>query len=256
MPNDLKTSSNLDKLKQEINTKFHKMSIEEVYKQLRSHPEKGLTDEQSSENLKRYGPNALTPPVVTPEWLKFVKHLFGGFSVLLWGGAALCFIELYTKEEWGYDSLWLAIVLANVVIITGVFTYAQERKSSRLMESFKKLVPQSATVIRGKEEKKIAAKDLTIGDIVLVKSGDRIPADIRVIEATGFKVDNSSLTGESEPQSRSPECTNDSPTETKNLVFSMTNAVEGAMKGIVIETGDRTQVGRIAALTTFMNNLD
>ncbi|XP_065566886.1 sodium/potassium-transporting ATPase subunit alpha-B-like [Artemia franciscana] len=252
--NDLKKSSNLDKLKEEINTKFHKMSIEEVYKQLKSHPEKGLTDEQSSENLKKYGPNALTPPNGTPEWLKFVTNLFGGFSLLLWGGAVLClvafFIELYTKEEWGYDNSWLAIVLASVVIINGLFTYFQERNSSRLMESFKKLVPHSATVIRGKEKKKIAAEDLTIGDIVLVKSGDRIPADIRVIEATGFKVDNSSLTGESEPQSRSPECTNDSPTETKNLVFSMTNAVEGAMKGIVIETGDRTLVGRIAALST------
>ena len=79
-----------------------------------------------------------------------------------------------------------------------------------------------------------------------MKGGDRIPADIRVIQAAGFKVDNSSLTGESEPQSRSPEFTNDNPLETKNLAFFSTNCVEGAGRGIVVQTGDNTIMGRIA----------
>lgn len=73
-----------------------------------------------------------------------------------------------------------------------------------------------------------------------VKFGDRIPADIRIIESRGFKVDNSSLTGESEPQSRGPEFTNDNPLETKNLAFFSTNAVEGTAKGVVICCGDNT----------------
>lgn len=73
-----------------------------------------------------------------------------------------------------------------------------------------------------------------------VKFGDRIPADVRIIEARGFKVDNSSLTGESEPQSRGPEFTNENPLETKNLAFFSTNAVEGTAKGIVICCGDNT----------------
>lgn len=81
---------------------------------------------------------------------------------------------------------------------------------------------------------------LVVGDIVEVKGGDRIPADIRVISAFGFKVDNSSLTGESEPQSRSAEFTNENPLETKNVAFFSTNAVEGTAKGVVIYTGDRT----------------
>ena len=98
------------------------------------------------------------------------------------------------------------------------------------MESFKNLVPQSALVIRDGQKQTVKAEEVCRGDIVEVKFGDRIPADIRVIEARQFKVDNSSLTGESEPQSRGPEFTNDNPLETKNLAFFSTNAVEGKTK--------------------------
>lgn len=95
-----------------------------------------------------------------------------------------------------------------------------------------------------------AAEDLVIGDVVEVKGGDRIPADIRVVIAHSCKVDNSALTGESEPQSRSPEFTNDNPLETKNVAFFSTNCVEGTATGIVVNTGDRTIMGRIANLAS------
>ncbi|KAK7081039.1 Sodium/potassium-transporting ATPase subunit alpha-1, partial [Halocaridina rubra] len=107
-----------------------------------------------------------------------------------------------------------------------------------------------AIVLREGEKLNVQAEELCIGDIVEVKFGDRIPADIRVIEARGFKVDNSSLTGESEPQSRSPEFTSDNPLETRNLAFFSTNAVEGTAKGIVINIGDNTVMGRIAGLAS------
>lgn len=86
---------------------------------------------------------------------------------------------------------------------------------------------QFATVIRQGEKLTLRAEDIVVGDVVEVKFGDRIPADIRILESRGFKVDNSSLTGESEPQSRSIEYTNENPLETKNLAFFSTNAVEG-----------------------------
>lgn len=86
---------------------------------------------------------------------------------------------------------------------------------------------QFATVIRQGEKLTLRAEDIVVGDVVEVKFGDRIPADIRIIESRGFKVDNSSLTGESEPQSRSIEFTHENPLETKNLAFFSTNAVEG-----------------------------
>ncbi|RWS18186.1 sodium/potassium-transporting ATPase subunit alpha-like protein, partial [Leptotrombidium deliense] len=118
------------------------------------------------------------------------------------------------------------------------------------MESFKNMVPQFASVIRGGQKYSISAEELVVGDVVEVKGGDRVPADIRIISAHGCKVDNSCLTGESEPQSRSPELTSDNPLETKNLAFFSTNCVEGAAKGMVILTGDRTIMGRIANLAS------
>ncbi|KAG8231998.1 hypothetical protein J437_LFUL010258 [Ladona fulva] len=284
--NKAEKADDLNELKQELDIDHHRVTIEELYQRLGSNPD------TAKENLERDGPNALTPPKQTPEWVKFCKNLFGGFALLLWIGAILCFIaysiQASTVEEPADDNLYLGVVLsavviitgcfsyyqeakssaimesfksmvpqlylgvvlAAVVIITGCFSYYQESKSSKIMESFKNMVPQFATVIREGEKLTLRAEEIVIGDVVEVKFGDRIPADIRIIESRGFKVDNSSLTGESEPQSRGPEFTNDNPLETKNLAFFSTNAVEGTAKGIVISCGDNTVMGRIAGLAS------
>ncbi|KAK6635373.1 hypothetical protein RUM44_000624 [Polyplax serrata] len=316
-PQGKKKDGNLDDLKQELDIDHHKISINELYQRFQTSAETGLTHAKAKENLERDGPNALTPPKQTPEWVKFCKQLFGGFALLLWIGSILCFIAYgilaTTVEEPADDNLYLGIVLAAVVIVTGVFSYYQENKSSRIMESFKNMVPQRnfsilncqisrkpekiatllcgtqklkkitryefidsfvdlvnfpmnpiqsntegglfysekfATVIRQGEKLTLRAEDIVVGDVVEVKFGDRIPADIRIIESRGFKVDNSSLTGESEPQSRSIEYTHENPLETKNLAFFSTNAVEGTAKGVVISCGDNTVMGRIAGLAS------
>ncbi|CAP29153.2 Protein CBR-EAT-6 [Caenorhabditis briggsae] len=214
----------------------------------------GLTRQKAQEILLKNGPNALSPPETTPEWIKFCKNLFGGFAMLLWVGAILCYIaysvDYFTMEYPSKDNLYLGIVLMTVVVITGVFQYYQESKSSKIMDSFKNMVPTFALVHRDGQKQQVRTEDLVVGDIVEVKGGDRVPADIRVISAFGFKVDNSSLTGESEPQSRSPDCTNENPLETRNIAFFSTNAVEGTAKGIVIYTGDNTVMGRIAHLAS------
>ncbi|XP_003705422.2 sodium/potassium-transporting ATPase subunit alpha isoform X2 [Megachile rotundata] len=252
--NPKRRTDNLDDLKQELDIDFHKITPEELYQRFQTHPENGLSHAKAKENLERDGPNSLTPPKQTPEWVKFCKNLFGGFALLLWIGAILCFIaysiQATTSEDPNDDNLYLGIVLAAVVIVTGIFSYYQESKSSKIMESFKNMVPQFATVIREGEKLTLRAEELVLGDVVEVKFGDRIPADIRIIESRGFKVDNSSLTGESEPQSRSPEFTNENPLETKNLAFFSTNAVEGTAKGVVICCGDQTVMGRIAGLAS------
>ncbi|NXH36794.1 AT1A3 ATPase, partial [Myiagra hebetior] len=232
----------------------HKMSIEEVCRKYNTDCVQGLTHSKAQEILARDGPNALTPPPTTPEWVKFCRQLFGGFSILLWIGAILCFlaygIQAGTEDEPSNDNLYLGIVLAAVVIITGCFSYYQEAKSSKIMESFKNMVPQQALVIREGEKMQVNAEEVVVGDLVEVKGGDRVPADLRIISAHGCKVDNSSLTGESEPQTRSPDCTHDNPLETRNITFFSTNCVEGTARGVVIATGDRTVMGRIATLAS------
>ncbi|KAL7637147.1 UNVERIFIED_CONTAM: hypothetical protein RMT77_011859 [Armadillidium vulgare] len=290
-----KGEKDLDDLKQELELDEHKIPIEELYQRLQTNPDTGLTMAEARRRLERDGPNALTPPKKIPEWVKFCKNLFGGFSLLLWIGAILCFIaysiESASEEEPSNDNLYLGVVLTGVVIITGIFSYYQEAKSSaimesfknlvpqlylgivltavviitgifsyyqeskssKIMESFKNMVPQYAIVLRDGEKQNLQAEEIVLGDVVEVKFGDRIPADIRVIEARGFKVDNSSLTGESEPQTRSPEFTNENPLETRNLAFFSTNAVEGTAKGVVISCGDNTVMGRIAGLASSLD---
>jgi len=252
--------SDLSDLKQELELDEHKIPVEELYQRLQTNPETGLSTAEARRRYERDGPNALTPPKKTPEWIKFCKNLFGGFALLLWIGAILCFIaysiESAAEEEPSNDNLYLGIVLTSVVIITGIFSYSQEAKSSKIMESFANMVPQYAIVLRDGQKQNLQADVLSIGDVVEVKFGDRVPADIRIIEARGFKVDNSSLTGESEPQSRSPDFTNDNPLETKNLAFFSTNAVEGTARGVVINIGDHTVMGRIAGLATCIETGD
>lgn len=241
-------------LRKEVEMTEHQMTNDEVARQYDVSLSQGLSDAEVKKRLERDGYNELTPPKTTPEWIKFCKNLFGGFSTLLWIGAILCFlaygIECVNSDDPVEDNLYLGIVLATVVIITGVFQYYQESKSSKIMESFKNLVPQQALVLRNGEKKSVVARELCLGDIVEVKGGDRIPADIRVISASSMKVDNSSLTGESEPQSRDAEQSAAEVLEAKNIAFFSTNCVEGSARGIVIRCGDNTVMGRIAALAS------
>ncbi|NP_001296928.1 sodium/potassium-transporting ATPase subunit alpha-2 [Fundulus heteroclitus] len=249
-----KKERDLDELKKEVALDDHKITLDELGKRYGVDLTRGLTNARAAEILARDGPNALTPPPTTPEWIKFCRQLFGGFSILLWIGAVLCFlaysIQAGLEDEPANDNLYLGVVLAAVVIVTGCFSYFQEAKSSRIMDSFKKMVPQQAMVIREGEKMQINAELVVLGDLVEVKGGDRVPADLRVTSSSGCKVDNSSLTGESEPQTRSPELTHENPLETRNIAFFSTNCVEGTARGIVIGTGDRTVMGRIATLAS------
>jgi len=250
-----KKGKNLNELKQELEIDVHKVDVDVLCKRFKTTVENGLTDDLVAAGIKEHGPNALTPPPTVPEWVKFCKCLFSGFAMLLWLGAILCFvaygIQASAYEEPPDDNLYLGIVLSAVVTVTGIFSYYQESKSAKIMEGFKNLVPQFALVRRnGGEKITVKAEELTLGDIVEIKFGDRCPADLRILEARGLKVDNSSLTGESEPQARSPEFTHENPLETKNLAFFSTNAVEGTAVGMVVNIGDNTVMGRIAGLAS------
>ncbi|XP_045311062.1 sodium/potassium-transporting ATPase subunit alpha-4 isoform X2 [Leopardus geoffroyi] len=225
--------ADMEELKKEVVMDDHKLTLEELSTKYSVDLTKGLSSKKAQEILNRDGPNVLTPPPTVSEWVKFCKQLFGGFSILLWMGAILCLvaygIQMHFKEDLSRDN---------------------EAKSSKIMESFKNMVPQQALVIRDGEKIRINVENVAVGDLVEVKGGDRIPADLRLISAQGCKVDNSSLTGESEPQSRSPDFSHENPLETRNICFFSTNCVEGTARGVVIATGDSTVMGRIASLTS------
>uniref|UniRef100_A0A670K4K1 Sodium/potassium-transporting ATPase subunit alpha n=1 Tax=Podarcis muralis TaxID=64176 RepID=A0A670K4K1_PODMU len=236
--------------------------IEELEDKYGTSITKGLPSSRAAEVLARDGPNALTPPKSTPEIIKFLKQMVGGFSILLWIGAILCWIAFGIQHF--ADNILLETSFHHSALprsgpCTGgcphwMFAYYQEAKSTNIMASFGKMIPQRALVLRDAEKKDISAEELVVGDIVEIKGGDRIPADIRIITSQGCKVDNSSLTGESEPQSRSCEYTHENPLETKNIAFYSTTCLEGTATGMVINTGDNTIIGRIASLASGVGN--
>ncbi|XP_059536831.1 potassium-transporting ATPase alpha chain 2 [Myotis daubentonii] len=255
---ELRKNQRQEHLTKEIDLDDHKLSNKELETKYHTNIVTGLSSTQAAELLARDGPNALSPPKETPEIIKFLKQMVGGFSILLWAGAILCWIaygiQYSSDKSSSLDNVYLGTVLALVVILTGIFAYYQEAKSTNIMASFSKMIPQQALVIRDSEKKIIPAEQLVVGDIVEIKGGDQIPADIRLLFAQGCKVDNSSLTGESEPQSRSCEFTHDDPLETKNIGFYSTTCLEGTATGMVINTGDRTIIGQIASLASGVGN--
>uniref|UniRef100_A0A914HYI3 Na(+)/K(+)-exchanging ATPase n=1 Tax=Globodera rostochiensis TaxID=31243 RepID=A0A914HYI3_GLORO len=250
------SSADLIKLHHEMDINDHKLNLKELAQKYETDLENGLSSEKAEELLKKHGPNALEPPQTVPEWLKMVKTQISGFALLLWAGAVLSFFAFFfgyfTTERPSYDYVYLGSVLVFVVVVTGLFQYYQERKSAKILESFANMVPTFANVYRDGKKTEVATEKIVLGDIVEVHGGDRVPADIRIISAAGFKVDNSSLTGECEPLSRSADCTSDDPLESKNMAFYSTFAVEGTTKGIVINTGKNTAVGKIAHLATHL----
>jgi len=236
-----------------MNIDDHRVPLHDLFNRLLTDPNTGMSDPQARAVLQRDGANTINSVDAIPEWVRFCKNIFGGFSLLLWLGAFLCFahysIQTGIHAEVPMDDLALGVALMVVIFITGGFSYYQEHSEVNMMRAVEDLVPDRATVIRDGMEVSVEAKDLVVGDIVTMKMGDKIAADIRLFDTKNFKVDNSTLTGESEPQWRSPEYTHEDPFLTENLVFNSTFCVEGWAKGIVINTGNLTVVGRLATHT-------
>jgi len=195
---------------------------------------------------------------VRPWWLKFLLQFANFFALLLLGGGVLCFVGYSIDNEKDQTNLYLGVVLFAVVIITATFSYLQEAKSEKIMEGFKSMIPKKCKCIRNGKAVILDAWELVPGDIVDLNDGDQVPADIRVLRSNELKVDNSSLTGESEPQDRSPALAHDhhtgklltQPLEAANLCFYTTIINSGSGRGVVIGSGDRTVMGQIAGLAT------
>lgn len=234
-------------LKNELEMWEHKVSVQELCEKLATNGKTGLTEKDAQIRLEKDGANVLSPPKVVPWYVKLLKQFSNFFAILLQVGSVLCFLS-YILDHENIENLYLGAVLYIVVVVTAIFSYFQEAKSEKTMEKFKNLLPPKSFARRDGRVIEINAADLVVGDVIEVKLGDKLPADIRIIENQKLKVDNSPLTGESEPISRTVDCTDENPMETSNLAFFGTLAVEGTCIGVVVKTGDDTLFGRIASL--------
>jgi sodium/potassium-transporting ATPase subunit alpha len=209
---------------------------------------RGLTSKQAQEMLAQFGPNMLTPPARIPLWLLFLFQFLNFFMLLLIAAGVISIIA-YLISPSDPTNLYLGILLLVVVFVTCYETFSQEAKSDELMEKFRALVPASAAIIRDGVTSLIPAEDIVVGDLIVLKSGDKIPADCRIIQAESMKVDQSMVTGEAEPVDISVRAKDMNPLEAKNLAFNGSLVVDGSGLGIVIRTGDETLIGSMVELT-------
>lgn len=224
----------------------HRIPLEALEQRLHS-TSAGLPGGEASQRLAQYGSNELRVRKETPEIVKFLRQFTNFFALLLIAGAMLAFFADYLQP--GEGNFHIGVALLAVVLLNALFTYAQQHEADRIMESFRNMLPPMISVLRDGEVSRIEARLLVPGDVMLLEEGDRIPADGRLIEVNQLKVDHSSLTGESEPQLRTLDCTHDNLLVSRNMVFSGTLVQSGNGRALVYGTGMNTQIGRIVQLT-------
>ncbi len=203
----------------------------------------GLTEQQVAQRLSRFGPNRIEETVKRSAIKHFVRQFIHLFAILLWVGSALALVS-------GLANLALAIVA--VIVLNGLFGYWQEYRAERAVEALKRLLPESATVVRGGVESRVPAEGLVPGDILLLAEGDRLSADARLLNALDLRLDESSLTGESHPvhKTEMPEANWHIPVvQAHNMVFAGTTVVAGNGRAVIAATGMNREFGRIAQLT-------
>lgn len=211
---------------------------------------RGLMEQTAAQRLLEDGPNILSPPKKKHPIIVYLELLFTLFNILLMVAGILVYILYGLDPVNNKPNLYLGAILFGVAFANAFIEFYQKQKSASLLESFLNLIPQKCFVIREGRLQQIMAGDLVKGDVCFVRMGDKVPADLLIFSASDFKVDNSSLTGESDPQERRKNNTFENPLEATNLVFFGTLAVSGEGYGIVIRTGDHTVLGQIAGLTT------
>ena len=234
--------------KEGIEENIAKLPADQVYAALGSNV-RGLNQSQVAERQKKLGKNLIEEKKKKSVILIFLGNFIHLMAILLWIGGAVAFLA-------GMPQLGVAVWLVNV--INGVFSFWQEHRAGKATDALRNMLPSYARVIRDGEEQKILAEDLMIGDIILLEEGDKISADARLIESSDLQVDQSTLTGESNPVRKVKDAVlKDDLTkaETPNLIFAGTNVAEGNGKAVVMEIGMRTEFGKIAGLTQNMKEV-
>lgn len=227
--------------------KINNLTSDEAIKTLVT-SEQGLTEEEAGKRLLEFGPNELTGVKKTPLYIKFLKQFTHFLAILLWAGAGLALFSEYLHPGEGMLTLGLAIL--GVIVINAAFTFVQEYRAEKALETLKKLLPFFVKVVRDGREKELPASEIVPGDIILLSEGDKIPADSRLVKSPGIKVNNAPLTGESDPASRRPEPFDGELIESPNILFAGTTVISGSGRAVVFATGMRTEFGRVAHLTS------
>jgi magnesium-transporting ATPase (P-type) len=228
---------------------WHAMSAQEVVERIGSNTGKGLDAAEASNRLKEHGPNRLPEGRKRGPLMRFFAQ-FNNILVYVLLGAG--FVKLMLN-------LWVdAGIIFSVVVLNGLLGFIQEGKAESALDSIRNMLSAEARTVRGGETRMIPAEQLVPGDVVLLESGDKIPADLRLVEVKNLRTEEAALTGESVPAEKSVGAVSANATvgDRECMAFSGTMIVSGRATGIVVATGSETELGRINQLLAGVSPLE
>ncbi|MBI4809105.1 MAG: cation-transporting P-type ATPase [Nitrosomonadales bacterium] len=225
----------------------HRHDIEQLYAHLHSSAQ-GLSQAEAAQRLAAHGANRLEKIASRSLPAKLLKEFTHFFALILWLAAGLAFFAEYRQPGQGMAMLGWAVL--GVIIVNGLFSFWQEYRAEKALAALSDLLPRNTTALRDGRAVQLPVAELVPGDVVLLAAGDDVPADCRLIEAFGVRVNTANLTGESRPKARDTTTTDEEqPALRRDILHAGTSLISGEAKAMVYATGMRTEFGNIARLT-------
>jgi Ca2+-transporting ATPase len=232
-----------------IGTHWHHLPASEVVELLESDRERGLDRFAIEHRQKEYGPNRISTKRETPAFVRFLLQFH----------QPLVYILIVSGVITGFLGEWVdSGVIFGVVMVNAVIGYIQESKAVNALAALSRTMTAEATVLRSGEKRRLSAEELVPGDIVLLQSGDKVPADLRLLQLRDLQIDEAALTGESLPVAKKDELLAHETllADRTNMAYAATLVTYGQGLGIVTAIGDHTEVGRISQLIAAAEELE
>ena len=230
-------------------TAWHAATAEDAVRDLKTDPRTGLDAGEASSRLTRFGPNRLPEGKKRGPIIRFLAQ-FNNILVYVLLAAGFTKLMLNLRID--------AAIILGVVIINALLGFIQEGKAEKALASIRNMLSAEARTVRDGETRKIPAEELVPGDVVLLESGDKVPADLRLVDVKNLRTEEAALTGESVPADKSthPVSTKATVGDRENMAFSGTMAVSGRATGVVVATGSETELGHINRLLADVSVLE
>lgn len=230
--NDLNTSQET--------TAWHHQTSEKVMSLLQS-TQQGLTQEEAKIRQQRFGVNRLSPPKTRSAWVRFLLQFH---NVLIYVLLAAALVTAFLQQ-------WVdTAVIIGVVVINALIGFVQEGKAEQALDAIRKILSLEATVLREGHRRQIAAEELVPGDVVVLQSGDKVPADLRLFNTKNLRIEEAALTGESQAVEKNPAPVEENAAlgDRFCMAYSGTLVTYGQGMGVVVATGDATEIGHVNAM--------
>ncbi|MGB8477515.1 MAG: cation-translocating P-type ATPase [Acidobacteriaceae bacterium] len=226
----------------------HELSSTQALAHYHGNLQRGLISDEARDRLAQYGPNALRSPAKRRAILRFLRQ-FRNVQVYLLLAAVVVSLLVWSLEH--AETLpYEALAIFAIILLNAVFGFLQEERADRALAALRSMTPAEASVIRDGQVQRIEASQLVPGDLLIVREGDRIAADARLLEVTAFHTQEAALTGESLPVLKTTAALphDTAASDRHNMIFSGTIAISGHARALVTSTGTHTEFGKIAAL--------